>query len=593
MAPENDSPSSRLPDRRQNDRRQAPRRQAPRRQQDYFLLHRERQLDAARRISEALFQSADLDEVIRKALSTALEVVGADAGSLLLADPDARELVFCYVIGEKADFLLGKRMPWDKGVAGAVFTSGQPEIVNDVKQDDRHFSEIDQASGYKSRDMIVLPLRRWGGEPIGVLEVLNKVDGRLDHYDVDILTVISALSAAAIEQKGATELSRRHQEEQHQSQKLDSLGRLAGGIAHEFNNLLTVIVGYSDLMLAELPTGDPRRERLEQIKTAGGRASSLTQQLLAFSRRQVVQPSLIDLNTEVEQSERVLRWLVDEQIQIVHQLDSRLGQIKADQGQIKHVLMNLAINAKDAMPNGGILTIRTANVDVERATAREHRVQPGVYVMLSVQDNGLGMDDEARAHLFEPFFTTKGLAEGTGLGLAAVYGILSQNGGFIEVETAPQRGTTFRLYFPLIQQKEAPITDPSPSPQASGTRTATILVVDDELTIRTLIRSVLMAEGYTILEASEGEEALQVCRQHDGTIHLLLSDVIMPGITGVPLIEQIKSLRPDIKILFMSGYTDDALGRQGVLASGISYIQKPFMPADLLRKVYDILESQS
>ena len=340
------------------------RRQAPRRQRDQLLLHRERQLDAARRISEALFQPTDMDDLIHKALSTALEVVHADAGSLLLADTDTSELVFRYVIGDKADVLTGTRMPWNKGLAGSVFLSGAPEIVGDVKQDERHFGEIDQATGYKSRDMIILPLRRWGGEPIGVLEVLNKAGGSLNEDDVDILSIVSALSAAAIEQKRASEVLRQRDEDIRQSQKLEALGHLAGGIAHEFNNLLTVIIGYVELILAGLAPEDPNRANLEQIKTAGGRASGLTQQLLAFSRKQVVQPRPLDLNAVVEESERILRWLVGERIEVSLQLQPRLGFIKADRAQLKQVVFNLdprprrhaargEVRARDRQRRGG------------------------------------------------------------------------------------------------------------------------------------------------------------------------------------------------------------------------------------------------
>lgn len=575
------------------------RRQAPRRRQDQLLLHRERQLDAARRISEALFQPTDMDDLIHKALSTALTVVHADAGSLLLADADTCELVFRYVIGEKADVLTGTRMPWNKGLAGSVFMSHQSEIVADVKQDERHFGEIDQATGYKSRDMIIMPLRRWGGEPIGVLEVLNKANGRLDQDDLDILTIVSALSAAAIEQKRGSELLRQRDEDLRQSQKLEALGHLAGGIAHEFNNLLTVIIGYVELMLAGLAPEDPARANLEQIKTAGDRASGLTQQLLAFSRKQVVQHKPVNLNAVIEESERILRWLIGERVALTLQLQPRLGSIKADQGQLKQVVFNLAIHARDAMPQGGTVVIETANIEVDRATARQHKeVQPGPYVALTVRDTGAGLDDETRAHMFEPFFTTKGLGESMGLGLAAVYGIVRQSGGFIEVVGGSDGGTTFRLYFPRIRQDEKETVSDAAASQRhtivpENPEAVTILVVDDEPKVRGLVRSILRMQGYTVLEADRGDEALRVCRQHAGPIHLLLSDVVMPGLTGAPLLEQAKALRPDLKVLFMSGYTDDAISQEGVLRSGFSFIQKPFMPATLIQKVRDVLQSSS
>jgi signal transduction histidine kinase len=556
------------------------------------LLQRERQLDAARRISEALFEAADMDDLIRKALATALTVVGADAGSLLLADPDTRELVFHYVIGEKADLLHGVRMPWDKGIAGAVYTSGRPEIIADAKQDARHYAEIDRTTNYKSRDMIVLPLRRWGGEPIGVLEVLNKLSGRLDQDDVDLLTVVSALSAAAIEQQRAVALLHRQEERATQSQQLDALGQLAGGVAHEFNNLLTVIVGYSERLLVGLEPNDPNQASLEQIRSAGERAASLTRELLTFSRGQVIQPVLVDLNRVVGETERMLRWLVGERIELVLRLQPHLGTIKADCGQLKQALLNLATNAREAMPQGGTLTIETANVELERDAARQRGVPPAPYVVLTVRDTGLGMDAKARDRIFEPFFTTKGVGKGRGMGLAVVYGIVKQSGGFIEVESVPQEGTTVRLYFPQVEREEEAISEGAASvsyPTASAT--ATILVVDDEPGVRELVRVILEEHGYTVLEAGCGEEALQVCQRYAGSIHLLLSDVVMPGLIGAPLVERVRALRPAVKVLFMSGYTDDVIGDRGMLGPGVLFLQKPFTPEVLIEKVHEALKS--
>ncbi|MBM4121521.1 MAG: response regulator [Nitrospira sp.] len=433
-----------------------------------------------------------------------------------------------------------------------------------------------------------------GGAPIGVLEVLNKASGRLDEDDVDLLTVVSALSAAAIEQQRAVALLRQREERVVQSQQLDALGQLAGGLAHEFNNLLTVVIGYSERLLAGLASNDPSRAGIEQIKTAGGRAAGLTRELLTFSRRQTVQPVLVDLNRVVEQTERMLYWLAGERIELVLRREPYLRKIKADCGLLKQALLHLATNAKEAMPQGGTLTIETANVELERTAARQREgVQPGLYVVLTVRDTGLGMDAETRAHMFEPFFTTK--EAGKGLGLAAVYGIVRQCGGFIEVESAPQEGTTIRLYFPRINQEgEETVSEGAAAiAHPAVSETATILVVDDEPGVRELVRIILEEYGYTVLEAGHGEEALQVCQQYAGSIHLLLSDVIMPGLIGAPLVERVKALRPSVKVLFMSGYTDDVIGDRGMLGPGVLFLQKPFTPQALIEKIHDVLRSRA
>jgi len=411
---------------------------------------------------------------------------------------------------------------------------------------------------------------------------------------VDLLTVVSALSAAAIEQQRAVALLRQREERVVQSQQLDALGQLAGGLAHEFNNLLTVVIGYSERLLAGLASNDPSRAGIEQIKTAGGRAAGLTRELLTFSRRQTVQPVLVDLNRVVEQTERMLYWLAGERIELVLRREPYLRKIKADCGLLKQALLHLATNAKEAMPQGGTLTIETANVELERTAARQREgVQPGLYVVLTVRDTGLGMDAETRAHMFEPFFTTK--EAGKGLGLAAVYGIVRQCGGFIEVESAPQEGTTIRLYFPRINQEgEETVSEGAAAiAHPAVSETATILVVDDEPGVRELVRIILEEYGYTVLEAGHGEEALQVCQQYAGSIHLLLSDVIMPGLIGAPLVERVKALRPSVKVLFMSGYTDDVIGDRGMLGPGVLFLQKPFTPQALIEKIHDVLRSRA
>jgi two-component system cell cycle sensor histidine kinase/response regulator CckA len=389
----------------------------------------------------------------------------------------------------------------------------------------------------------------------------------------------------------ATDVTERKQlEEQYrQSQKLESVGQLAGGIAHDFNNLLTVISGYGELMLRRVGRDDPLRRNLEEIKKAAERASSLTRQLLAFSRKQVLQPKVIDLTATVVNMDRMLQRLIGEDIQLVTLLDPGLEKVKADPGQIEQALMNLAVNARDAMPGGGKLTVETRNVYLDKAYARRHvSVTPGRYVMLAVSDTGTGMDAETQARIFEPFFTTKGPGKGTGLGLSMVYGIVRQSSGNIWVYSEPGHGTTFKVYLPVVYE-EGESRDEGVAPgRARGTET--VLLVEDEEAVRRLLLDILESEGYTVLKAANGHEALEVCERHEGPIHLLMTDVVMPGMSGRQLVERMAEKCGDAKVLFMSGYTDNAIVHHGVLDAGTNFLQKPFTPDDVARKVREVLD---
>jgi len=568
----------------------AERRQALRRRDDRFLSRPERQLGAARRISEALFQRTAIDELIRNTLHTALDVIGASSGSVLLADFETEQLVFSYLIGEKADLLQGIAFPWDKGIAGAVFTSGKPEVISDVKQDLRHFPGIDTMTGYVTRDMIVIPLKRWAGEPIGVLTILNKHTGRLDEDDMDVLIVIAALSAAAIEQTRATKSLRESEEQLFHAQKMEAIGRLAGGIVHDFNNLVTVISGFSQLLLESLDPHDPQAKKVEQIKIAGERAAELTQKLLTFSRRQILEPKILNLNDIVPETEQMLLHLIGEDITLQTVLDPDLSLVKADPAQIDQVVMNLAVNARDAMPTGGRLTITTTNVHVDQTYATRHvRLQAGPYVMLAMSDTGCGMDTETQCHIFEPFFTTKAEGKGTGLGLSIVYGIVKQSGGHIEVESKPKQGTTFRLYFPKVEDVVESVA-PQPVMAQPLVGNETILLVEDEEPLRRLISYLLRRWGYMVLEAQHSEEALHTLEQHAGPIHLLLTDVVLPGISGCKLWERVKTLQPTIRVLFMSGHAEEIITQYGVVGRDRPFLKKPFAPAVLGQKVREVLE---
>ncbi|PYT34074.1 MAG: hybrid sensor histidine kinase/response regulator [Acidobacteria bacterium] len=381
------------------------------------------------------------------------------------------------------------------------------------------------------------------------------------------------------------------EEQLRQSQKMEAVGRLAGGIAHDFNNLLNVITGYGELISERLPQGDPMGAKVDQIKKAAQRAASLTRQLLAFSRKQVIEPRVLDLNALLADLDKMLRRMIGEDIEMSTVEGQPLGRIKADPGQIEQIVMNLVVNARDAMPQGGKLTLGTANVDLDQAFARRNAgARAGAYVLLSVGDTGTGMDPETQSHIFEPFFTTKEMGKGTGLGLATVYGIVKQNNGYIEVESAPGRGACFRVYLPRVQDRAEALRARESTAPPQGSET--ILVVEDEDLVRQVVREALRSFGYTVLETGDAEEGARICKSHAGPIHLLMTDVIMPKMNGRALAKRLTLQRPDLKVLYMSGYTDSAIVQHGVLEPGVSFLQKPFALTALARKVRDVLDEE-
>jgi two-component system, cell cycle sensor histidine kinase and response regulator CckA len=389
---------------------------------------------------------------------------------------------------------------------------------------------------------------------------------------------------------------KRLEEQFRQAQKMEAVGRLAGGIAHDFNNLLMVIQGYADLLAERLPAGDSLRRSAEQIQTAARRATSLTQQLLAFSRKQMLAPKVLNIHSVVGDMEKILRRLIGEDIELKTSTERDLWLVKADRSQIEQVIMNLAVNARDAMPRGGRLTIETGNVELDGSSAQPPLViNSGKYVMLAVTDNGCGMDAAIQAHIFEPFYTTKEKGKGTGLGLATVYGIVKQSGGYIWVYSEPGRGTTFKIYLPKIEE-EIPgeiLFDRGLDSSALPRGSEVVLLVEDEKGVRQLARQYLEMTGYTVLEAEDGHTALELSGMHSGPIHLLLTDVVMPGISGGELAERISRLRPGIKILYMSGYTDQAVVHHGILEDDAVLLQKPFNMASLASKIRDILTTET
>jgi two-component system cell cycle sensor histidine kinase/response regulator CckA len=387
---------------------------------------------------------------------------------------------------------------------------------------------------------------------------------------------------------------RKQLEEQYrQAQKLEGIGQLAGGIAHDFNNLLTVINGYSDLTMESLPPNHPLRAQLEQIREAGKRAASLTQQILAFSRKQKLDPIVFNLNQAVASMDKLLRRLIGEHIILVTTANPALGRIKADQGQIEQVIMNLAVNARDAMPNGGTMTIETSNVDLDDAFVRTHpSIQPGPYVKLSVRDSGCGMDAATQARIFEPFFTTKKQGEGTGLGLATAYGIVTQSGGTMEVVSDVGKGSEFRVYLPRVPGETESMGHATVS-LGSPRGTETVLLVEDEDIVRSLTRQVLRGQGYAVLDVRQAVKAQEICEKYTRPIHLLLTDLVMPGMNGRELAERLLSVRPEMKVLYMSGYENGVLGQQGKLPAGTAFIHKPFTLDSLARKVREVLDTPS
>jgi len=381
----------------------------------------------------------------------------------------------------------------------------------------------------------------------------------------------------------------RLENEVRQAQKLESVGRLAGGVAHDFNNLLTVINGYSDFLLKQLKTSDPLRSYAEQIRNAGDRAASLTKQLLAFSRKQIIEPRVLDLNATIRESTPMLQRLIGEDMVLETHLFAPLGQVMADPDQIHQVIMNLVVNARDAMPDGGKLDIQTGNVDLDATSsaAMHDGAAPGRFVLMTVTDTGHGMDEATRQRIFEPFFTTKEIGRGTGLGLATVYGIIRQSGGWIDVSSEVGIGTSFKIYLPRIDASRVP--EEHKIAAATGGAGETVLLVEDQEAVRSLAGAALKQYGYRVIEASDGDEAIAVAEQYLGEIHLLLTDVVMPGMDGKDLSKRLKKVRPNLKVLFTSGYTADVIAHRGVVERGVPFLHKPFSPEELAVKIRDVL----
>jgi PAS domain S-box-containing protein len=470
------------------------------------------------------------------------------------------------------------RVPIGQTEIGLIGLERRPLLITDVANDlrvtDRAWAARERMTSFAGYPLLV------DGRLVGVLAMFSRRP----------LPEMARESLASVASTIAVGISRKQLEDQlRQSQKMEAIGQLAGGVAHDFNNLLTIITGYSELIQSQLPPGSPALSLVTEIRQAGTRAASLTRQLLAFGRKAVLEPKALNLNTVVGDMEDMLRRMIGEDVLLTTVSDPNLGTVRADPGQVEQILMNLAVNARDAMPRGGRLTIETTNAELDVSYTQAFAdVQPGHYVMLAVSDTGVGMDEATLGHIFEPFFTTKEPGKGTGLGLAVVHGIVKQSGGHVAVYSEPGRGTSFKIYLPRV---EMPVTGRTHFMAAKApVGTETILVAEDEAAVRALARHVLKMHGYTVLEAGHGREALRVAAEHAGPIHLLVTDVIMPGMGGRQLTDQLAAIRPETKVLYLSGYTDDAVVRHGVLQAEAAFLQKPFSPTALALKVREVLD---
>jgi PAS domain S-box-containing protein len=558
----------------------------------YADLTEQKRLEDERQVVSEIIQgvitTANLDELYRLIHRSISKVLYAENCFVALHDPKTDLMHFEFWV-DKLD-PCPPPLPLGIGFGSYVLRTGQSLLLDRELTERMYQSGEVEKSGSSSASWLGVPLRT-ASRSIGVLVVQHYEDE--DAYgerDLEFLSSVGNQIALAIERKRAETNLRETEEQLRQSQKMESIGTLAGGIAHDFNNLMTAVTGYSELALRSLEVDNPVRPKIEEIKKAGERAAALTRQLLAFSRKQILQPRVLDLNTVITGMSSMLPRVIGEDIDLRMDPGDLLGQVKADPGQIEQVLLNLAVNARDAMPKGGYLTIKTENVYFDaKFSQRRSVVEPGQYVALSVSDSGCGMDAETQAHIFEPFFTTKEVGKGTGLGLSTVYGIVKQSGGSIWVYSEVGRGTAFKIYLPRVDEvvETEELGDKSSLVQRGH---ETILLVEDEDVVRDLSKEILEEYGFAVITAPNGKEGLRICKEFEGQIDLMITDVVMPQMGGRELAEKLGAVRPDTRVLYMSGFTDDAVVRHGVLDDGICFIQKPFSPDSLVLRAREVLD---
>jgi signal transduction histidine kinase/CheY-like chemotaxis protein len=547
-------------------------------------------------LGQTLGTAHDLSAIFAAILKFSIQLVPCSALLISLYDEAAetRRFIYFWYNNREVDVTALEAFPAGSGPSKQAIMSGEVTIINNyadlISNQTPLFSfGFDQDQRVPNSE-IIAPLRLMGNT-IGLIEVQSYEKDVYTEEHAVAMRMAATLVANAIENVRLSEQERRTEEQLRLVLRLDSVGRLAGGIAHDFNNMLTAINGYSDLTLRSLSDDDPLRRNLEEIKKAGERSATLTSQLLAFSRKQVLTPKIIDVNNSVNEMLLALEQLVGENIQLKIDFKPGLGLVKADPAQLSQVIVNLAVNAREAMPNGGELKVATANVFLDEAYVNTHvGSHSGNFVLLSVSDTGGGISEEQQEHIFEPFYTTKDKAKGTGLGLATVYGIVKQSGGHIWVDSQVGHGSTFNVYLPLIDEAatpEKPITS-GVRPAGGGER---LLLVDDEETVRNLAKQILVRCGYSVIAAEDADQALEILRRPDQQIDLLVTDVVMPKMSGPQLAENTLKIRPDIKVLYMSGYTDDAVFRKGITDRDRNFIKKPFTYASFSEKVREILDS--
>jgi signal transduction histidine kinase len=448
----------------------------------------------------------------------------------------------------------------------------------------KEFADLVRWTGFMAVAFLISSLNAKGKQ---IEEILRRAQQEAETV-VQVRTAELALATEALQAENADR--KRAEEQLRQAQKMEAVGQLAGGVAHDFNNLLMVINGNCELALADLAPNDPNRDLIEEIRQSGEKAALLTRQLVAFGRKQLLAPIVLDLNDLATNMDKMLRRLIGEDIELVTDLDDGIGPVKADPGQIEQILLNLAVNARDAMPAGGRLTLQTRSVEfVDPSRQLDPAAAPGRYVMLAVTDTGCGMDRETQAHIFEPFFTTKEVGKGTGLGLATVYGIVHQSSGYIVTESEVGHGTTFRIYLPAVREVARSVSSACID-EAQTRGDEVVLVVEDEEEVRALLYQCLKNLGYKVLTASSGADALQLSERHPGPISLLVTDVVMPRIGGRELADRLVADRPELRVLFVSGYTEDTVSRHGVFQSEMAYLQKPFTLTGFAQKVREVLD---